>query len=641
MAVSKMKMLSISGRCDMMDRVAAICLNADCFQPESTADTLGSTHGITRVNDENPYSADLAQLNELCADFGVEPQMTPVDEDTDEDGLREYLTDLRDRLIGAKDHKTALEEQLKQDETSIEQLSHFRSLDISLEEVFSCEFVKVRFGRIPVESYRKLQSYENHPYVMFVPCSEEGDSLWGIYACPEDHVEEIDRVFASLFFERMHINEGSGVPAVAIERLEKDVDAIRSDIADFDRLIADYFEKEHDRIMQLYTYLRRSSDVADFHRYFAKYNDYFFLMGWVPEDDVKSLTVQLQEIETVEVAADAPSAVKRLTPPTDLKNKRIFRPFEMYVRMYGVPNYNEPDPTAFVAITYTLLFGIMFADLGQGLILSLVGLFMWKKMKMALGKILIPCGVCSAFFGLCFGSVFGFENLLDPMFHALGFKEKPIEVIDSAVQLLVAAIAVGVVLVILAMCVNIYSSFRRRDIASAVFGPNGFAGLVFYACMILLVLSLVVDMPVPRSVFGWAMLVSIALIFMREPLAGIVTGKKDWKPESWGEYSLDNGAELFEVVLSYFSNTLSFLRVGAFVLIHAGMMLMFFKLAEYMPNTALYTLLIVFGNIFVIVLEGLLVGIQVLRLEFYEMFSRFYFGDGRDYEPVGSAAKAK
>ncbi|MBQ5901977.1 MAG: ATPase, partial [Clostridia bacterium] len=189
-------------------------------------------------------------------------------------------------------------------------------------------------------------------------------------------------------------------------------------------------------------------------------------------------------------------------------------------------------------------------------------------------------------------------------------------------------------LVMLAMCVNIYSSLKRRDLASALFGPNGVAGLLFYACMILVVLSLVIKMPVPTYVFGIIMAVAIILIFLREPLAEIIKGEKHWQPESWAEYSLDNGAELFEVVLSYFSNTLSFLRVGAFVLIHAGMMLMFFKLAEYMPNAALYTLLIVFGNIFVIVLEGLLVGIQVLRLEFYEMFSRFYFGDGRDWTPV-------
>ena len=386
--------------------------------------------------------------------------------------------------------------------------------------------------------------------------------------------------------------------------------------------------------MQLYTYLCRKNKVAEFSRYFAQHNNYFFLMGWAPEDKADQIAAKLEKIESVEVGIDNAGTVKHIVPPTDLKNKKIFRPFEMYVKMYGLPNYNEPDPTAFVAITYTILFGIMFADLGQGLVLSLVGLFMWYKMKMALGKILVPCGIVSAFFGLAFGSVFGFEHLLDPMFHALGFEEKPIEVIDSAVMLLIAAIAIGVVLVMLAMCVNIYSSLKRRDLASALFGPNGVAGLLFYACMILVVLSLVIKMPVPTFVFGIIMAVAIILIFLREPLAAIIKGEKHWQPENWAEYSLDNGAELFEVVLSYFSNTLSFLRVGAFVLIHAGMMLMFFKLAEYMPNAALYTLLIVFGNIFVIVLEGLLVGIQVLRLEFYEMFSRFYFGDGRDWAPV-------
>ncbi len=635
MAVSKMKMLSISGKIEMMDRVAEICIDADCFQPEITADTLGVTSGVSRVQEENPHAADFAQLSELCAEFGITANEVPLD-GADPEELKEYIADLRDRLIGAKDHKNALSDQLKSNRLLIEQLSHFESLEVGLDEVLACEFVTVRFGKLPKESYRKLESYDDHPYIMFVPCSTEGDKLWGIYACPEDHAEEVDRVFASLFFERMNIAAQSGLPRDAIARLKEEIVAIESDIAALDERIAEYFRDENERIMQLYTYLCGKNKIAEFSRYFAKYNNYFFLMGWVPEDKVAKMTDAFKDIESVEVAVDNAGTVKHLVPPTDLKNKKLFRPFEMYVKMYGLPNYNEPDPTAFVAITYTILFGIMFADLGQGIVLSLAGLFMWYKMKMPLGKILVPCGIVSAIFGLLFGSVFGFEHLLDPLFHALGFEEKPIEVIDSAVLLLIAAIAIGVVLVILAMCVNIYSSLKRHDLASALFGPNGVAGLVFYSSMIFIVLKLVVKMPVPTSVFAILMLLSVVLIFLREPLAAIIKREEHWQPESWGEYSLDNGAELFEVVLSYFSNTLSFLRVGAFVLIHAGMMLMFFKLAEYMPNAALYTLLIVFGNIFVMVLEGLLVGIQVLRLEFYEMFSRFYFGDGRDWTPVSA-----
>ncbi len=511
MAVSKMKMLSISGKIEMMDKVAEICIDSDCFQPEITADALD---GMSRVSEENPYAAEFSQLDELCSEFGITGEAVSLDGANPEE-LKEYVADLRDRLIGAKDHKNALSDQLKENRLLIEQLSHYESLDISLDEVFSCEFVTVRFGKLPAESYRKLESYDAHPYIMFVPCSSEGDKLWGIYACPEDHAEEVDRVFASLFFERMNIASVSGLPRDTIARLREENAAIENDIAVLDTRIAEYFRDENERIMQLYTYLRRKNEVSDFSRYFARHNNYFFLMGWAPEDKADGIAERLEQTESVEVGIDNAGTVKHIVPPTDLKNKKLFRPFEMYVKMYGLPNYNEPDPTAFVAITYTILFGIMFADLGQGIVLSLVGLFMWYKMKMPLGKILVPCGIVSAFFGLAFGSVFGFEHLLDPMFHALGFEEKPIEVIDSAVLLLIAAIAIGVVLVILAMCVNIYSSLKRRDLASALFGPNGVAGLLFYSCMILVVLSLVVKMPVPTFVFGIVMLVSVVLIFLR------------------------------------------------------------------------------------------------------------------------------
>ena len=103
------------------------------------------------------------------------------------------------------------------------------------------------------------------------------------------------------------------------------------------------------------------------------------------------------------------------SPPVALKNRKVFKPFEFFVDMYGLPAYDEVDPTPFVAITYVLLFGIMFGDLGQGLCVSIVGWLMWKWKKMKLGKALIPCGISSAIFGTLFGSVFGFEHALDPL----------------------------------------------------------------------------------------------------------------------------------------------------------------------------------------------------------------------------------
>ncbi|MBQ1898520.1 MAG: ATPase, partial [Ruminococcus sp.] len=110
----------------------------------------------------------------------------------------------------------------------------------------------------------------------------------------------------------------------------------------------------------------------------------------------------------------------------------------------------------------------------------------------------------------------------------------------------------------------------------------------------------------------------------------------DWQPESWGGYIVENLFESIEVLLGYVTNTMSFLRVGAFVLVHAGMMMVVFVLAETAgaSGSFFYWLIVVIGNVLVMALEALLVAIQVLRLEYYEMFSRFYSGEGRPFEPV-------
>ena len=125
----------------------------------------------------------------------------------------------------------------------------------------------------------------------------------------------------------------------------------------------------------------------------------------------------------------------------------------------------------------------------------------------------------------------------------------------------------------------------------------------------------------------------LILIFFREPLSKLIKGERKIFEGGIGSFIVDNLFEMFEVALSYVTNTMSFLRVGAFILVHAGMMKVVFVLAG-MFGPVGYTITIIVGNILVMALEALLVGIQVLSLEYYEMFSRFYIGDGRKYEPV-------
>ena len=318
-------------------------------------------------------------------------------------------------------------------------------------------------------------------------------------------------------------------------------------------------------------------------RYAAQYNDKFILAGWISRREEKAFRTALETVDGIEFSFERPDEDAHHTPPVKLHNAWLFRPFEFFVNMYGLPRYTENDPTAFIAITYTVLFGIMFADLGQGLVLALVGWLMWKCGKMAIGRVLVPCGISSAVFGTAFGSVFGFEHVLDPLYKALfGLEEKPIEVMESGttVMILLAAVGIGVLLIAVSMLMNIRTCLKQRDYENGLFGANGVAGLVFYLSLIIgAACQIGLDIPLLNLPYVLCLIVlPVLLMFFREILGRLVAHDPDWKPKKWGEFIIQNFFEVFEFMLSYLSNTMSFLRVAAFVLVHAGMMMAVFAI---------------------------------------------------------------
>lgn len=151
--------------------------------------------------------------------------------------------------------------------------------------------------------------------------------------------------------------------------------------------------------------------------------------------------------------------------------------------MFGLPSYNEVGPTVLVGVTHTIMFGIMFADLEQRLCVSLVGLFVWKKSRMQLGKTLTPRDTPSAIFGFIFGSVSDFKHALNPIYHVLsGLEDKLIEVMHPATTnvIIYLAVGVGASFVMIVILINIYSNIKKKKYDDALFSPNGLAGLLFY-----------------------------------------------------------------------------------------------------------------------------------------------------------------
>ena len=203
----------------------------------------------------------------------------------------------------------------------------------------------------------------------------------------------------------------------------------------------------------------------------------------------------------------------------------------------------------------------------------------------------------------------------------------------------VVAVGLGMLIILMCMVLNIVNSLRSHDTEKVYFDTNGVAGLVFYfalACTIVLYMS---GKALPATVILVVMfVVPLFVMFFKEPLTAIVEKKAEKIEGGVGMFITQGLFELFEVLLSYFSNTLSFVRVGAFAVSHAAMMQVVLMLAGAeagSPNWAV----VIGGNLFVCGMEGLIVGIQVLRLEYYELFSRFYRGSGRAFKPYGKAAE--
>ncbi len=639
MSIEKMSLINIVGSISSLDPVLLLCCESNLFHPELAA-TEGTGNVFHASKEENPYTGPLQSALDLMNLLGIPPQYQEYDGLTlSDEECGQYLKEHTDKIEAlSKERKTAVEN-LSLHRQVLTQLEHLEGLDLKFDEFRHSQHSTARFGRLPADSYLKL-SYFSKKNFFFFDFDHDDDYYWGMYFAPNAQLEEIDALFDSLYFERIEIPDyAHDTPRLAAQDIREKIAGEETVIADMDNQIEEEQQKQRQTILQIYSRMKVKHDTFDYRRYAAVSDSQFYLEGFVPKRKVSKFLKLFEDLETVVCEEEPEDADARLTPPVKLKTNWFFKPFEMFVDMYGLPGYYDMNPTSFIGFIYVLLFGIMFGDLGQGAILALGGLLIWKKKKMQLAAIVSRCGISSMIFGTIYGSVFGFENLLDPMFQWFGFAEKPIDVFkpQTTNMLLICVVGIGVVVVVSSILVNIYLKWKRKDYEQAVFGNNGIAGLIFYVGVILAaVLLLLSGINLLNPVFILVVIVLPVLMMMfREPLGKLVSGKKKIKLEGGvAGFIMQNFFELFEFLLSYVTNTLSFLRVGGFVLSHAGMMAVVMTLSE-IVGTAGSPIVVVFGNIFVMGLEGLLVGIQVLRLVFYETFSRFYEGDGKPFEPAG------
>ena len=638
--ILKMKFLSITGPKADIDRVVEKYLSRYEIHLENALAELKTVQTLTPYIEINPYKEALQKAEEYVSMLpaGKKPSAKPM---TIEEALNTVnQTDVP--FVKNQNEREALRNDRKTYEEQMTTLESFQSLPVRFEDMMNYHFIHYRFGRIAREFFTKFENYiyENSDSV-FYQCYSNSQYVYGVYFTPKNNHQKVDAVYASLHFERIYMSDTfRGTPQEEYRNAQAAIRRIDEGIEKCSREMQSLLEKEAGTILEARDLLKSYSSHFDVRKMAAltksKSQTFYILCGWMSEKDAAAFQEDIKDETEIFCMVEDDDANIDSQPPTKLENPRFFKPFEMFVRMYGLPGYHEFDPTIYLTLTYAFIFGIMFGDFGQGLCLLIGGFLLYKWKGKPLAAIIGTAGIFSTIFGLIYNSFFGFEEFLpyDALIHP---KDDMVRLpgLGNINTVFVLAIAFGMFMILFDIVLAIINAVKQKDVENTWFSQNAVAGLVFYGSIVAMVFLIMTghgSMGTVLKILVVLAVLGLIGIFLKEMLARMVQHRKPFIEGGKGMYFVQAFFETFETLLSYLSNTLSYVRIGAYAVSHVAMMQVVMLLATgsgSSPNLVG----VILGNVFVMLMEGLMVGIQVLRLEYYEMFSRFYKGDGREFKP--------
>jgi len=339
-------------------------------------------------------------------------------------------------------------------------------------------------------------------------------------------------------------------------------------------------------------------------------------LGWMPQGALDELRARVAPFGGAVIVLPRPVGVE---PPTLLAPRGVAAPFRLLIDTYGTVRYADVDPTPFAAVAFAVMFGMMFGDVGHGIVLVLLALVArtgrgWLGRFRAGWALGVAAGVTAIAFGIAYGEFFGPTDALPALW---------LVPLDDPMRLLVAGLVVGAVLLAVSQVIATINRWREGGVGRALYDRSAIAGLCSYAGLGLLVFGIYEHTSVVVVVGVLCILAGAALVFVGRVVDGDGAGPAV--------------VESFDGVLRLGSNLVSFARLAAFGLMHAAITLVVWEAATALwhasPSALLAVVVFIVGNTLAFALEALVVGVQALRLEYYELFSRIFGEEGRPFRP--------
>ena len=600
------------------------------------------------------YSSLERQLALITQALAVEEGAPPAEQAgmIDVDAIRPWIDALEQEVKDATGQLTINEKRIEQLQGYIRQLDPIAHIGLDMGIIHEPRYIHSALGVMPVANIERLQtSLARTPYVL-INLHEDRENAVVWLTGTQRNADILDRAARSAYLNPLDLSGDvmRGTPSEIIGSLTESLKASAEHIEQQRARIAALRAEHAAKIQETLWQVRAARLLADAMAHYGKLNYTYLIVGWVPSSRVDALSDLLRHASG-SIILDT-RAVKRegggnQQVPISLRNPGFLTPFEMLVTTYARPGYQEIDPTILITVTFPLLFGAMFGDVAHGLLLAAVGaLVAFRKVSDTrtgsndatanLGVVIMVCGLVATLFGFIYGSIFGLEDILpkSPFFKQFIL----IQPMESRIQVLEIAVGVGIVLLSIGFLLNLFNAWKARDWGRMLFDPNGLVGLVLYWSLLGLGASLLLPgFPVPALVFILLAVVSGLSVTLSELLKHLLEGHRPLIEGGLPMFIFQAFVELFEKLISLFSNSMSFVRVGAFAVAHAGLSGAILVLAGMVGGGGQglgWWATMILGNLFIVGFEGLIVGIQTMRLHYYEFFSKFFVGGGTAYEPL-------
>lgn len=640
MAVMKMVALTMIGPDSEMESVARQMVLTGGFQP-LPLDLLVNDRNLrskVTTKTENPYDELLTKVTtvwKIAGEMIPDPSPVTLTKEFTLTAARRKVERTSKRLEVWEKRRVVLSEEEDLFLATKLFVEALKGTEFGPAELAEGNFLIPFFGRLSNENYQRLMESSEESPIVTNDLTVINGNTWVIVLTVKGYEEPAKKLLDAVYFKEFSLKDiasqlkGDDPLTLVNKRLANHQRAIKG----LAKAAKDMLREHRSTYELLYSQLYTMQRVYDVCKGRGEVSGMFVLSGWIPADTLAAIKKTVEEeapMTTIMVEETKDISYSGIRVPTLLRNNSFFRAFQDIVSMYSLPSYGEIDPSPIVAISFVLFFGFMFGDVGHGLMIFLGSMLMVKRgmIKRSFGQVMKSVAVSSMVFGVLYGSIFGMEDIIPALW---------LSPMHDTNKLLIIAICLGVFMISLGLILNMIKQYRARDFGRLLFDGQGMAGLVLYWTMTGLAAIYMTGTKISNVTANimWAGVgLMMLLMIFRDILARYLLHQK-----SEGESVVLNLFDILHSLMSFVSNTASFVRLAAFALNHVGLSMAVIMLSEMVHSLpggiVMKGIILVIGNIVIVCLEGLIVFIQTLRLEYYEFFGKFYTGGGSQFKPVG------